>query len=663
MHVRKLRLRQVAEARFVSSREGKEDVMRSEHTSRTPGTASNPRMHPRPALWSFLAITALSLSGLQAQSEEQSGDPDESAVPPVVETVVVTANRDAVPLSEVGSSVTVIGLEEIEQRNQLYVSDLLRTVTGVEITQTGGAGKLSSVRLRGGTASQALVLVDGIRINTATGGSVDLSNLTADGIESIEVLRGPQATYGSEAMTGVISITTRRGEPGLKWQVAGEAGSREHERVDGAISGGNDSLDFSLFASDLSTDTVSQLSLGGEAEESDPYENTTYGGRFGWRFLDDGRLDLVVRETDGTTALDGFGVEDPNAEATTEVSNVALSFEKSFLPRWRQTLRVGETTTDLFGEDPDTFFNNYTILSETFVVDAQADVELADNYTLNIGFSHEERDGESIDSYAADAELDSWFVQNQWSPNDQVHLTAAVRQDDHSVFGDETSYRFTGVVALSEGRSSVHGSWGSAFRAPNFVELFFPFSGDPNLLPETSEGWDVGYRHSFADGRFALDVTVFDIEFENLINFDLSTFLFGNIASAKSSGVELVARYRQGPSFAMTLAHTYNDTEDDATGEPLARRPEHRTSLVARFAPVDRFEGAAMLMSVNDRIDSTGLPMDDYNRIDLSLGYQVLDWLRPYVRVQNLFDEDYEEVPGFTSAGSTFMLGVRLMSK
>ena len=109
--------------------------------------------------------------------------------------------------------------------------------------------------------------------------------------------------------------------------------------------------------------------------------DTTYGGRFGWGFQDDGRLDLVVREIECTTALDGFGVEDPNAEATTEMSNVALSFQKSFVPRWHQTLRVAETTTDLFGEDPDTFFNNYTILSETFAVDAQADVELARNNT------------------------------------------------------------------------------------------------------------------------------------------------------------------------------------------------------------------------------------------------------------------------------------------
>ena len=171
-------------------------------------------------------------------------------------------------------------------------------------------------------------------------------------------------------------------------------------------------------------------------------------------------------------------------------------------------------------------------------------------------------------------------------------LTGAVRQDDHSVFGDETSYRFTGLVSFAEGRRSVHGSVGTAFRAPNFVELFFPFSGDPNLLPETSEGWDLGYRHSFgSDRRFSVDVTAFDIEFENLINFDLTTFLFGNIASATSSGVELVARYVHGPAFDLTLSHTYNDTEDEATGEPLARRPENRTSIVVRFAPVEPSRG------------------------------------------------------------------------
>ena len=339
---------------------------------------------------------------------------------------------------------------------------------------------------------------------------------------------------------------------------------------------------------------------------------------------------------------------------------MALSFEKLLLPKWRQTLRLAETTTDLFGEDPDTVFNNYSILSETLVLEAQADLQLSANNTLNLGYTREERDGESLDSFVADAEIDSWFVQDQWSVSERAHFTAAVRQDDHTVFGDETSYRFTTLVSFADGRSSLHGSWGTAFRAPNFIELFFPFSGDPNLLPETSEGWDLGWRQSFAGGRFELDLTAFDIELENLIDFDLSTFLFGNVASASSRGVEVVARYRQGPALDLTLSHAFNDTEDETTGQPLARRPEHRTSFVARMAPLERLDGAVMLVAVNDRVDSTGLPMDDYTRVDSSWRYQVRPWLGPYVRVENLFDEDYEEVPGLVTPGATFMAGVTL---
>ena len=171
--------------------------MKSTPIDRRPGCTGTRSALTVSSLW--LGLFVAPLVALQAQPP--SGDTTtagDDATPALTETLVVSANRDPVPMSEVGSSVTVIGLEEIEQRNQLYVSDLLRTVSGVEVTQTGGPGKASSVRIRGGSASQALILVDGVRLNTATGSSVDLANLTADGIERIEVLRGPQATYGSE---------------------------------------------------------------------------------------------------------------------------------------------------------------------------------------------------------------------------------------------------------------------------------------------------------------------------------------------------------------------------------------------------------------------------------------------------------------------------------
>lgn len=601
------------------------------------------RLTTRVLLHPVCLLLALPL-GAQTSSEDS-----------LSEEITVTANREAVPVDEVGSSVTVITAEEIERRGPVTVADLLRTVPGLEITQAGGAGKATGARLRGGEGAQVLVLIDGVRVNGATDGGFDFAHLLTDNFERVEVLRGPQATYGSEALSGVISLTTRKGR-GFDVNLLAEAGSREHERYAGSLSGSVGSFDYSLSTTDVSTDTVSQISGG---EEPDPYDNATTSGRFGLALGDDGRLDLAVRSYEGDVALDGFGVEDLNAGAVTDGELVALGVEKQLLPGWRQRLRVSESTTDLLGSDPDTFFNNYDIRSELTLIEAQADVTVAEEATLNLGYAHEDRDGLNVGSFDESAQLDSWFAQAQWSPAERVHLTGAVRRDDHSVFGDETTFRVTGTAAFAEGRTRVHASAGTAFRAPNFNELFFPFSGDPDLRPETSEGFDLGVSQSFLANRLTVDLTYFDLEFEDLIQFDLATFLFGNVAQASSSGVELVARYRHR-DLSLTFSHTYNETEDRATGRPLPRRPEHRSTFVALFTPLPKLDVAAQVFSVNDRIDSTGLAMDDYTRVDLNLRYEVLPWLTPFVRAENAADEDYEEVPGFTTPGSTFIVGVSL---
>lgn len=574
------------------------------------------------------------------------------------EEIVVSANRDEVASEAVGSAVTVIGRDEIERRNLLGLGDLLRTVPGVEVLQAGGAGKASSIRLRGGSPAQVLVLLDGVRLNTATNGDVDIANLTTDAIERVEVLRGPQAAYGSEAMAGVVSITTQRGADSLRGSFAAESGSREHERYELGLSGAADALDWRLSASDLSTDSVSQISprLGGD--EADPYEVSTVAARLGAGGGAKGRVDLTARVYDGDTALDGFGVEDLNAGQSTKGEVYALNASRGLGPQWFQSVRLARSETDLLGTDPDTAFNNYDIRSEITLLEAQADVELSPGHTLNAGLSSEQRRGLNVGGFDESARIRSLFVQDQWSPTGALHLTGALRHDDHSVFGDETSYRATASMALQEGRARVRASYGSAFRAPNFNELYFPFAGDPGLSPETSKGWDVALHYQALGGKLGFDMGYFDLQLLDLIQFDLSTFLFANVARASSSGLELSVAYAPLPAVGLTLSHTYNDTEDLRTRQALPRRPQHRTSLLAQLQR-QRFSGALSVVAVRDRVDSTGLTMDDYERVDVSLRYEALPWLRPYVRVLNALDEDFEEVPGFTTPGATFMVGVR----
>lgn len=610
--------------------------------------------------WFRAAAAAALLTAAPLASLEETAA--EEGTPIVAEEIVVSANRYEAPRSEVGSAVTVIDAEEIEQRNQVAVLDLLRTVPGVEVTRTGGPGKVATVRVRGGTGGQAAVLIDGARVNSVTVGSYDFSNLLAANIERIEVLRGPQATFGSEAMTGVISITTRRGEPGWRLNATAEAGSNEHQRLDFGFLGGAGAWDYSVSGTDLSTDAVSHRYIEGQPMEDDPFENRTWSARLGAAFLEDGRVDLRARSARGDTALDGFGAEDLNAMSAKDDETLALTIEKDLASFWRQTVRIGRTEGLLRGTDPDTRWNNYEVRSEIGQIDLQSDVLLGETNVLNLGYSSETRDGVSLGNFEEEADLDSWFVQDQWSITDNTHVTAAVRGDEHSAFGSETSHRVTFASSWAEGQGRVHGSYGTAFRAPTFNELYYPGSGDPNLLPETTEGFDIGVEQRFGESGVSADLTWFDMEFDQLIQFYFPTFSFRNVANASSSGAEFTLRYRPNADYSLELSHTWNETEDQSTGDPLARRPKNRTTLVAQLRPTERFAAAVMAAAVSDRINSNGAVMDDYTKIDLNLSYTRSLW-QPFVRIENALDEDYFEVPGYVTPGRTFVAGLRFQRR
>ena len=620
--------------------------------ARNGGGVRRPNRRWMPGVAATLLLAPAAVAGHQDDEAEEK-------TPVLEEEIVVSANRYEVPASEVGSSVTVIDGEEIERRNPVAVLDLLRTVPGTEVTHAGGPGKIATVRVRGGSGAQALILVDGVRVNSVTGGTVDFANLLAANIERIEVLRGPQATYGSEAMTGVISITTGRGLPGWRLNATGEAGTHNHRRFELGLLGAAGPWEYSVSGTDLSTDGVSHRAIEGGAVEDDPFENRTYSTRLGAAFLDDGRVDLRVRSYQGDTAVDGFGLEDLNAMAGQDEDTVALTVEKDLSSFWRQTVRLGQTEGTLLGTEPDTIWNNYEIRSEIRQIDLQSDITLGADNVLNLGFGTENRRGLSVGTFDEEADLDSWFVQDQWSITDSVHVTAAIRGDEHSTFGSETSHRVTMSGGWSDGRGRVHGSYGTAFRAPNFNELYFPFSGDPNLLPETTEGFDVGVEQRIGGSGVTLDLTWFDIDFDQLIEFDLTSFTFANVAQASSTGAEFTLRYRPDIRASLEFSHTYNRTEDKATGNLLARRPKNRTTAVAQFQPTDRFTAALMAAFVSDRIDSNGAVMDDYTKVDVHLSYTRSLW-QPFVRIENALDEGYFEVPGFVTPGRTVVVGVRL---
>ncbi len=613
-------------------------------------------------LLAILGSTVVLRAQAQTDQTDQS-DPTDPTDPAFSDEIVVTANRLPSLAETVGSSVTVIDQEEIERRHETSVIDLLRTVPGLEVSRTGGPGAVASVFIRGANSNHTLVLIDGVRALNTSGG-FDFSGLDADNVERIEVLRGPQSTlYGSEAIGGVVSITTRRGRPGFHANLDVRGGSLDTREGRLTLDGGSERFDYSLSFSDRRTDGVSAASeLRGNTEE-DPFSDQTVSGRFSVGLPASGRLDLVARHVDTEASLDGFtfGVGPTDDLNFTQKRRVSVASLRLFQPvASKMNLRVNASASrdESRLRDPDTDFNNADFESRVGEVSAQTDFALTPSDTLVVGVSRERREGETVSAaYDESLDVDSAWIENDWSWRERLYVTAGVRHDRYSQAGEETTYRVTGSYLVSSWK--LLGSVGTGFRGPSFDELFFPFAGNPDLEPESSRGWDAGVERSFLDGKVTAGVTWFENRFRDLIAFDFTTFTFANVRQAESRGAEASLRVRPRKEFGGELAYTYNDTEDLDTGLQLARRPKQRLSLTGTFEPMERFQGSASLVAVQDRIDSDGTEMDDYERLDLSFEYQLRPWLAPYLQLENVLDDEYEEVNGYTAPGFVGFLGVR----
>ena len=598
---------------------------------------------------------------------DQAKGAAESPVSVVEEEIVVSASLEDIPRVRSRSAVTVITRDELDQRSEVTVLEVLRRVPGLEVVSTGGPGGATSVFVRGANSSHTLVLLDGMRVNSPAGGAFDWADLTIDGIERIEVLRGAQsALYGSEAIGGVISIISRRGRDGGHAEASVEAGSNGFSRLRASAGGTGGAWDWNVAASRQETDGVSRATEAAGNTEDDPWENLTVSTGVGRTLGDDGSLRVDLRYVDAAAALDGFDffvgpVDDPAFDQDREQLVASVEVEVPVNSRWRQKVRIGRTDETLETTNPDpaaSFLNSLTETTNTSV-DLVADLELSSQDSLSVGASWETRDGESATNYSETVDIVSVYAENRFGWNDTFFLTLGVRHDDHSVYGGETTGRAALSWLVSTSGTRFHGSWGTGFKAPTFVDLYFPFYGNPDLVPETSRSVDLGVEQTFADGAWRFDLTWFSSDVDDLIVFDLSTFLAGNVAEAEIDGLEVTADWQPMDRLTVGASYTRTDTEDLATGEPLARRPKHRYTASVRWAPSARFDGVLSWVGVRDRFES-GAEMDDYDRVDATLNLHFAERWKVFLRGRNIFDEEYEELTGYTTPGAEVAVGVQI---
>lgn len=584
---------------------------------------------------------------------------------PLEGDTVVSPNRNATPASQSGSAITVITQEQIQQGGQNTVAEVLRARLGVDVVRQGGPGGLTSVFLRGGNSAHTKVLLDGIPLNDPSNASrsFDFSNLTVDNIERIEVLRGPQSmVYGSDAIGGVVSIITKRGQGPLSIRASGMGGSFNTGQTSLSASGGSDRAYYSVTGAFLSTGGISAASARNGNTEHDSFNNGTVSGRFGYNVGDTWNVDYVFRYVDGAAEVDDFDFLTGLPIDNLIRKNLTKSFSNRVqLTNWMVDgliqQKVGFNLNDVDRRDTDPgLFSPAAFHGQTREVDYQISAMLAETNTLSGGANYLAEDAVSSLNPLATQNIKGIWLQDAFQIGPNWFNTAGVRWDDTSRAGSAQTYRFTSLYRIDPMGTAFHSSIGTGFRQPALAENLFAF-GNPNLRPERSKGWDVGARQQIWGDALYFDATYFRNDFQNLIIFDFSTFALANVGRSRSSGLELTVNSLITQQLSMNASYTFDDTLNYESNDWLVRRP--RNKMLLSFTRLSQDRRSSVTLStiyVGTRLD-TPLPsgsrsiLPQYTLLNLSSTYQATDRVQLFARLDNITNTFYQEVRGFGAPG------------
>ncbi len=583
----------------------------------------------------------------------------------VADTVVVTATRQAQRENEVLASVEVIEREQIESAGQSTIIELLATQPGVQISSNGGAGASSSVFIRGTSSKHALLLIDGMRVGSATSGQPMLEALPLGVIERIEILRGPaSALYGSDAVGGVIQVFTRKGREGFHPELFVGYGSNDTVRASASLAGGKDRLRYNLTVGQDETDGFNAkrdpahwvsawTGASSFNPDDDGFRNRYLSASAALGFREADEIGVSTYYSDGRNWYDTNDFYDSRLDKT--LSSASIHMRNRLSDTWTSTLRLGQSqdeTKDKADFAPATRFET---TQQQFVW--QNDVRLGDGLLL-AAYEYTREEVEGTAGYDRDKRhVDAVLL--GWSGRFGAHsLQLNARHDDNSQFGDKT----TGLLGYGYQLSpawSVRGSIGSAFKAPSFNDLYWPGSGNPALEPEVALnrelalGWD--------DGLHKVDVTYFNNKVKRLIDWAPTAsgwWAPSNVGLARLEGVELAYGVGFG-GYDLKAGVDYLKAED-GDGNRLPRRAK-----LSGFARLDKHAGAW-----NWGLEWNGANhrYEDEANTDRLAGYGLLnayahyelarDW-RLEMRANNLLDKDYQLARGYNTDGTNVFVGVR----
>ena len=570
-----------------------------------------------------LSLAALPLA-LQAQAQYAAPSTDMAALDPVVVTAALAPRTG----NESLSSVSVLDEATFRRQDPTSLTDLLRGQPGVDVVSNGSFGKSSSVYLRGAPSDASVLLIDGIRLRSATAGGAAFQYLDPRMFERAEIVRGPRGSlYGADAVGGVIQLFTPQGEDqGPHPRISVGGGSFNTQRLSAGVSGKEGGTRYSFAGSHFNTDGQPVRRDG----EEKGYDNTSALARVSHQYDNGAEVGVLALRARGNNEYDG-GENDYVQQVMGVYAEVPVT------ANWQSRVTLSEARDEL-----DTIDNFGGSVIDTRTQTANwKNTFLLGNHDLIAGVEVSEDKVSSTNDFAVTSrDNGAVFLQGlfDFAP---VAIQASLRYDDNEAYGNEV----TGSLALGydlDNQHTLRASFGTAFKAPSFNDLYWPDSGNPDLNPETSETFEVGMRGQYH--QWFWDLAAFQNDYDDLIAWaptPSGLFAPQNVNNARIRGAELSSGVEVN-DWTLQAAFTYLDPEDRDTGNQLARRAEQSLRL-----DVDRELGdwslggswVAQSHRYNDASNEDVLP--GFGLVNLRAGWAFAPLWSVRLTVENAFDKQY----------------------
>lgn len=607
-----------------------------------------------------LLFSSLLIAGFNPLLQAQPTSGSDSLTLP---DTVVTATRTEVAKNRLAAAATVYTRKDIERLQVKTLPELLRGSTGVDITQQGGYGQLSSVFMRGANSDHVLVLIDGIKFGSVTAGTSPFEFIPIDQVERVEIIRGPQSSlYGSEAIGGVIQIFTRKGtqekKPGVTLDAGG--GSYDTYRAAGTVSGNWGNSWYSLGASSIGSEGFNARQptpppFGFSQPDRDGYQNTALNARIGHRFDNNAEVEAFFMRAEGHTEYDAnFGGD--KIEFINQV--VGISGNMNIVDNWRSTLRLGQSRDDGSNFFPDNSFDS-RFNSTRWNASWLNDVILSDTDKLTMGADYRLDEVDSSVPYNETSRYDVGVFTELHSQLWQDHfVNASLRWDNNEAFGDyvtgNVGWRYNWDYGIS-----LLANFGNAFKAPSFNDLYYPNYGNANLKPEESTSFEAGIAGNHEWGQW--EVRAYHTNIDNLItpvmdaNFNFSA---QNIGKAQIDGIEAEIG-TQMMGWNGKLSMNLLNPENRETNLRLPRRADKTLSfdLSRSFRALDV---GATLLAQGNRFDNAQNTTEvaGFVTVDLRTAYHLNKNWMVSAKLANLLDKNYQTVNTYNTAGRNFFLSI-----